>query len=72
SGPVNSAADRAWSDCAPLIEMAHMIVRHAAAPPPADPTSLAARLNYLDDLWNALQQPIEDALAKSADARKAP
>ncbi|HEX7836054.1 MAG TPA: hypothetical protein VF469_01260, partial [Kofleriaceae bacterium] len=61
------AVDRMWGEYLPLLGAVKRLVRHAEAPPPIDNyATLGAQINYLDDLWNAVSQPMETALATAA------
>jgi hypothetical protein len=43
-----------------MLEIVRTAVKHKEAPPPiSDLALLGAQLNYLDDLWNAVSQPLE-------------
>jgi hypothetical protein len=61
--------DKVWAELLPQIEAIRAMAKYPAAPPPIFDYRLGAQLNYLDDLWNAVSQPVEDALAKPAGAQ---
>jgi hypothetical protein len=66
------AVDRIWAEYVPLLEIVKRAVGHTQAPPPiADYRTLGAQLNYLDDLWNAVSQPMEHATAAAGTAKPA-
>jgi hypothetical protein len=60
--------DKLWAEMLPQLETIRTLARYAPPPPPISDYSLGPQLNYLDDLWNAVSQPVEDSLAKSAGA----
>lgn len=58
-----TAVERVWAEYVPRLEDVQRMVAYPE-PPPAitDPGGLGAQLNYLDDLWNAVAQPLEDTI----------
>ncbi len=63
------AADQIWAQYVPLLNIVKMAVGHTQAPPPiADYRTLGAQVNYLDDLWNSVSQPMERATAEAGAA----
>jgi Caspase domain len=66
------AADRLWAQYVPLLNIVKTAVHHRESPPPiTDYRTLGAQVNYLDDLWNAVSQPMERAAAKTGAAAPA-
>jgi hypothetical protein len=61
SGEYRDEAGRLWAESAARLEVIRMIAHHPAPPPPISSYHLGAQLNYLDDLWNALSHPMEQA-----------
>jgi hypothetical protein len=60
------ASDRMWAQYIPLLNIVKMAVGHKQAPPPiADYRTLCAQVNYLDDLWNSVSQPMERTTAEA-------
>jgi len=52
----------------PLLATVRTAVGYTQEPPPTgDYDTLAAQLNYLDDLWNAVSQAMEHAAADAPD-----
>jgi Caspase domain len=63
-GAFDRAADRIWAEYVPLLNIVRMATHHAETPPPiGDYRTLGAQVNYLDDLWNSVSQPMERAAA---------
>jgi hypothetical protein len=59
-----------WAEMLPQIEAVRTMARYSAAPPSISDYDLGPQLNYLDDLWNAVSQPVEDSIAKNGGAAK--
>jgi hypothetical protein len=68
---LDRALDKMWADYLPMLEVIRKAVHHPDAPPPhiVDRRTLGAQLNYLDDLWNATQKPLEQTTAKAGSAK---
>ncbi|HET7500353.1 MAG TPA: caspase family protein [Kofleriaceae bacterium] len=61
---LSQAADKLWAGLVPRLDMIRMTVGYPVPPPPiSDYGTLGAQVNYLDDLWNAVSQPMEHAAA---------
>jgi hypothetical protein len=58
------AEEKCWAELLPQIEAVRTLARYSAPPPPISDYDLGTQLNYLDDLWNAVSQPVEDSIAK--------
>jgi hypothetical protein len=69
---LDKALERMWADYLPMLEIIRKAVHHPDAPPAhiVDNRTLGAQLNYLDDLWNATQKPLETT-AKPGSAKTA-
>jgi hypothetical protein len=66
------AEDQLWAELLPQIEAVRAMARHPAVPPPISDYGLGAQLNYLDDLWNAVSQPVEQAIATTQPGAPTP
>ena len=65
------AADQLWAQYVPLLNIVKMATGHTQAPPPiADYRTLGAQVNYLDDLWNTVSQPMERRTAEAGAASR--
>ena len=62
--------DKLWAEMLPQIEAVRAMAKYPAAPPPISYYGFGAQLNYLDDLWNAVSQPVEQSIAKTGDATR--
>jgi hypothetical protein len=70
---LDRAADQLWAQYVPLLNIVKVATGHKQAPPPiADYRTLGAQVNYLDDLWNTVSQPMERSTAEAGAAAKAP
>ncbi|HEX8111849.1 MAG TPA: hypothetical protein VF516_29155, partial [Kofleriaceae bacterium] len=63
----DTAVERVWAEYVPRLEDVQRMVGHPEPPPAiADPGGLGAQLHYLDVLWNAVAQSLEDAIRSSS------
>jgi len=62
-----TAIDRVWAEYVPRLDDVRQMVGYPEPPPPiTDLAGLGPQFHYLDALWNAVAQPLEDAIGRSA------